>query len=225
LSEEPYKTEERRPLKTRGRPIARSIADRLIAARISPNSISLSSIGFAAFAMLCLMGTAQTEGAVSRILFVLSIVGVQARLLANLFDGMVAVDSGQASKTGELFNEIPDRIADVAILVGAGFAAGAAPALGYLAAIIAVIIAYIRALGASVGAGQTFSGPMAKPHRMATITGACAYCAIAPGNWPLALGADDFGMMGLALAVIVVGGVYTATRRTRLIVKNLRDAA
>lgn len=225
MTEQSDRAEARRPLKTRGWPIARKIADRLIATGISPNTISMSSIGFAIFAMLCLVGTGQTDGALSRMLFVLSIVGVQGRLLANLFDGMVAVNSGQASKTGELFNEIPDRIADAAILIGAGFAAGAIPTLGYLAAIMALIIAYVRALGASMGAGQLFLGPMAKPHRMATITGACVYCAIAPETWPLALGAERFGMMSLALTVIVVAGVYTAARRTRLIAESLRDAA
>ena len=34
--------------------------------------------------------------------------------LANMLDGLLAVEGGQQTKTGELYNEIPDRIADVA---------------------------------------------------------------------------------------------------------------
>ena len=43
-------------------------------------------------------------------LFLVAAVCVQLRLLANLLDGMVAVGSGQASRIGELYNEVPDRV-------------------------------------------------------------------------------------------------------------------
>ena len=47
---------------------------------------------------------------------------IQCRLLCNLFDGMVAVEGGKKTNSGELFNDIPDRIADPLILVSAGYA-------------------------------------------------------------------------------------------------------
>ena len=70
---------------------------------------------------------------------------VQLRLLANLLDGMVAIEAAQASRVGELFNEVPDRVSDAATLVGLGFAVGSVPLLGFLAAILAILVAYIRA--------------------------------------------------------------------------------
>ena len=60
--------------------------------------------------------------------------GIVVRGMGNLLDGMVAVESGKASPFGELFNEISDRVADIAILIGAGYTAGGNPVLGYLAA-------------------------------------------------------------------------------------------
>jgi phosphatidylglycerophosphate synthase len=79
---------------------------------VSANAVSLCSIAFAALASLCLVETASTDSFGVRLLFVLAALFVQARLLANLLDGMIAVGSGQASPEGELYNEVPDRIAD-----------------------------------------------------------------------------------------------------------------
>ena len=52
---------------------------------------------------------------------------IQLRLIANLLDGLVAVEGGKRTPTGELYNEAPDRIADTAVLVGAGYAVGGSP--------------------------------------------------------------------------------------------------
>jgi phosphatidylglycerophosphate synthase len=88
---------------------------------------------------------------------------VQLRLLANLLDGMVAIDSGQASPVGELFNEVPDRVSDTAILVGAGYSIGGHVELGYVAACGALFTAYVRAMGKAAGATQEYCGPMVAP--------------------------------------------------------------
>ena len=88
------------------------------------------------------------------------------RLLANLLDGMVAVQANKASLLGEVFYEVPDRLSDLFILVGLGYAAQGIPTVGGLAATGAILTAYVRAFGASLGLGQDFRGPMAKPQRM-----------------------------------------------------------
>ena len=41
--------------------------------------------------------------------------------------------------------------------------------LGWSAAVLAVLTAYVRVLGASLGTTHQFIGPMAKPHRMALV--------------------------------------------------------
>ena len=72
---------------------------------------------------------------------------IQLRLAANMFDGMVALETGRASPTGELFNEVPDRVSDAAMFIGAGYAAGGNPTLGYLAACLALFVTYVRGRG------------------------------------------------------------------------------
>ena len=66
-----------------------------------------------------------------QVMFLLAVAGIVVRGMGNLLDGMVAVGSGKASPFGELFNEIPDRVSDIAILIGAGYAAGGNPTLGF----------------------------------------------------------------------------------------------
>lgn len=67
---------------------------------------------------------------------------VPLRLLANPYDGMVAMARRIASPVGELFNEVPDRASDGATLIGFGYAAGSNPLLGFIAAIFAIFLAY-----------------------------------------------------------------------------------
>jgi hypothetical protein len=94
--------------------------------------------------------------------------------------------------------------------------------LGYAAALLAVFVAYMRALGSSLGAKALFIGPMAKPQRMATITAACIYSACIPADWPGGIASGAFGAISVALALIAVGGAVTAVRRLRRITAQLR---
>ncbi len=135
---------------------------------------------------------------------------VQLRLVCNLLDGMVAVEGGLKGATGDLWNEAPDRVADSLFLVGAGYAVPGlawAPALGWAAALAAMATAYVRALAASLGLPQDFRGPMAKPHRMATLTAALVLAALAP--WT----ALREGALPVALGLILVGALLTVLRR------------
>ena len=86
---------------------------------------------------------------------------------------MVAVVSGRASKVGELYNEVPDRVSDAAVFIGTEFAWRGNVALGYIATILAIFTVYVRAAGKIAGAPNEFCGPMAKQHRMLVTTVAC----------------------------------------------------
>jgi phosphatidylglycerophosphate synthase len=140
-----------------------------------------------------------------------------------MLDGMVALASGRASKIGELYNEVPDRISDAAVFIGAGFAWGGNVTLGYVATILAVFTAYIRAAGKIAGAPNEFCGPMAKQHRMFVITLIGLYSAITPRSWQMITFNNlQIGLMTLGLAVVVVGCVVTVIRRLNRITRALK---
>jgi phosphatidylglycerophosphate synthase len=151
-------------------------------------------------------------------LFIAAALFCQLRLLCNLFDGMVAVEGGKGEADGPFWNEFPDRVADVFIFVGAGYGIGA-PALGFAAAAFAVLTAYVRELGRANGAPSDFSGPMAKQHRMATITLAAVLSAF-EGLW---LG--DGEILWAALLLISIGAALTALVRARRQIAWLRHNA
>ena len=200
----------RRPLKSRSTAWARSLTAALVARRVSPNTISLASIcaALAGAAAITSSGLPVWLGSL------LGAICVQLRLLCNLLDGLVAVEGGLKSKAGDLFNEAPDRVADVALLVAAGYACGQ-PAVGWTCSVLALTTAYLRALGASLGLGQDYRGPGAKPHRMAALTvgllGAMA-CAFAGIEAPV---------LAAALWVILFLTGITVIRRTQRIYQRL----
>ncbi len=208
----------RRPIKSRGSRWATASARWAASVGLRPNAISVLSVVFAAVAGVCLVLTNYVERSVAAGLFVAAAFGIQLRLICNLLDGMVAVEGGLRTKTGEVYNELPDRFADVLILVGAGYSLGHSSLMatsGWAASAGALLTAYIRSLGVVAGASQHFVGPMAKPQRMAVMTVACLGMAVC--LWMQ----QPYKLIEVALWSVVVGCAVTAIRRTLRILREL----
>ena len=116
--------------------------------------------------------------------------------------------------------------------------------LGFAAALVAVFVAYVRALGASVGAGQCFLGPMAKPQRMALMTALAVAGAIFPQaiahSWTRTLSESEIAtklndalyvrsedgvavtLVSVVMGLVIVGGLITAWRRLAFTADFLR---
>lgn len=204
----------RRPIKSRNTKWAEAITNTLVRAGISPNGISLIGMLAAILAGLSFSLTDLASLSIERILWMGGSILCQIRLLCNLFDGMVAIARNEASKKGELYNEVPDRISDAAIMIGLGYSLGGSVALGFLAALVSVFVAYVRAMGVSIGAPNDFCGPMAKPQRMAIVTILGVYMGMTPESWRI-----EWGESTIALLFVILGGVITAIRRLCRIAK------
>jgi phosphatidylglycerophosphate synthase len=190
----------------------------LIRVGIRPNQVSIASIVFAFIGAALLIS--EVRGIGSAWPYILTAVCIQLRLLANLLDGLMAVEGGQKTKSGELYNEFPDRIADVAFLAAAGYASGHGewgPALGWSASVLAVITAYIRAVGARHDLPQDFCGPQSKPQRMFLLTVACVFAFVE--KWA---GLPP-RILFLFLVVINLGTFLTCIRRTIRLARQLES--
>ena len=211
----------RRPLKTRGRAWARGLAAWLASRHVPPNAISLLSLVPAAAAGLCFLLLPHAAAPLQVVLLIVAAGSIQLRLLANMLDGLVAVEGGRRTPTGDLFNEVPDRIADVVILAPVGYTVtwlgSAGITLGWLVALLAVLTAYVRVFGGSLGLAQSFRGPMAKQHRMATLTLACLLSV------PEVVAGFQGRILLLGLLVIGLGAALTLIRRLQLIARQLQD--
>jgi phosphatidylglycerophosphate synthase len=219
---------DRRPIASRKMRIWQVTAELLARRGVSANGISVAGMVCGVAAAGGLAATACVGPAGRRGLFLAAAALIQLRLLANMLDGMVAIASGTASAVGELFNELPDRISDTTILVGAGYAVGGQPMLGWAAACVALWVTYIRALGKTMGVPGLFQGPMSKSHRMFVLTVACLYLALTPADWQPAVvlsgGREPCGVMAAVLTLIVAGGLVTAWRRLTRIVRAVHHA-
>ncbi len=219
----------RRELKSRNTAWARSLARVACASGVSPNAISVLSMVFAAGALVCYLLVPKAQSAtVAAWLWFGAAAGIQFRLLCNLMDGMVAVEGGRASATGPIYNEVPDRLADVFILVGAGYSTAVEPGvlklwdalpLGWSCAVLAMATAYVRLLQGTLTGQQSFVGPMAKQHRMAVLTLGTLIALVErlAGREPVAV--------KWALIVILFGAAFTFVRRLGLIVTYLKAKA
>jgi phosphatidylglycerophosphate synthase len=220
----------RRQLATRNAAWAQALARALADAGVSPNAISFLSLVFAAAGAWTLSRLDESAGGARIAFAVASAAAIQLRLLMNLLDGLVAVEHGKKSATGDLWNEVPDRFADVALLLGAGFGAASlvcpfrdacvmstGAALGWCAALLSVATAYVRQLGGALGFAQDFRGPMAKQHRMFVLTLGALASAFEFG--------PRFDPLAAALVLVVLGASVTFFRRLRGIAAALRARA
>jgi phosphatidylglycerophosphate synthase len=195
----------RRPVAARGNALIQKLASRLSASPVTPNQISLASVVFAAIAAW----TLHWRNGVGDLL---AIVFIQARLICNVIDGLVAVEGGKKSALGPLFNEFPDRVSDSLVLVAAGYAC-ALPGWGWLAALLAVLTAYVRVFGGAMGFAQDFRGPMAKQTRMHVISAGCCI-----GFLESLVTHTHYGLR-IAVIVVVVGSAVTCVTRTWAIIR------
>jgi phosphatidylglycerophosphate synthase len=206
----------RRPLKARSRRAPHLLAAWLLRRRVRPNHVSLASIAAAAGGSASFAALPHAAPWAQYLLLLAAAIAMQLRLLCNLVDGLLAVEGGLATKTGELWNDVPDRIADVALLTAAGYAAGSID-LGLAASLGAVLTAYARTLAGAVGATQRFVGPMAKQQRMAALTAACLLSL-----FEVAVGFDG-RILFVALLAVLAGSMFTLARRLLLTARELEQ--
>ena len=159
-----YQPASRRPIAEVFRRTARGTTQLCLRFGISADAISYFSMVAAAFAALCFWQSRHHPT-----LLIVAPLFCYLRLWCNMLDGMVALAAGEASRRGEILNDIPDRISDVLIFVGAAHSGWMNPFFGYWAAIFSLGTAYIGILGQAVGGQREFSGLMSKPWRMVAL--------------------------------------------------------
>jgi len=227
MNSKEFKAGDRRPIPARDLSISKQVATWLANAGVSANGISIFGMIAGLAAGLAIAGTSFWREHFT-LLYVAGAILILIRLLSNMFDGMVAVIHNRPNPLGELFNEVPDRISDAAILVGCGYSINSSPEAGYWAALFAVLTAYIRAIGKASGAPQNFSGPLAKQQRMFLCIATCLLCAFMPTALIWVESAEGLSGMNQSVMVpvlwfIAAGSAFTCIRRLRGINADLKS--
>jgi phosphatidylglycerophosphate synthase len=212
-----YAPTSRRPIANSFRLTARGAANFCFRAGIHPDTISYLSVVAAAAAAICFWQSAHHP-----LLLIIAPLLCYLRLWCNMLDGMVAIASGQASWRGEVLNDLPDRISDVLIFVGAAHSGWMNPLLGYWAAIMSLGTAYVGMLGQAVGVQREFSGLMSKPWRMFALH-LGAWLTYVLFRWN---GGDTYidklRALDWACGIVTVGCIQTSAQRLGRIMRALK---
>ena len=172
-----YQPTARRPIADVFRRTAQDATRFCVRAGVHPDTISYFSMVAAAAAAVCFWRSAQLPA-----LLLLAPLFCALRLWCNMLDGMVALAAGRGSWRGEILNDLPDRVSDVIIFIGAAHSGWMHPLVGYWAALFSLGTAYVGTLGQAVGAAREFCGVMSKPWRMVAL-GLGAWLTYALWRW------------------------------------------
>ncbi len=181
------------------------VIERLARRGVSPDLITLAAVpvGLVAGALLLLSPTAP-------IVLLASPVRAGLRLLLNLLDGALARATGKIHPRGELYNELGDRIADIAFLAPVAFLPGADRTTVLLGVLGAVLASFVGVVSRAAGADRIYRGILSKPGRMVLLSGfAIAAFAIGPNAW------GPFG------PILLAGTILTTVERTFVALRRL----
>ena len=178
----------RRPLKSRDTKWAAPMASWLARAGIRPNVISVAGAVFAAGAGICFWlagGTGQDWRWSVLLIWRRAECNCGCCAICSMAWWRLKADSKPRPERSSMNCPIAFRMRLFSLARDIPCRnLGGRCELGWTAAVLSLITAYVRALGASMGAGQQFVGPMAKQQRMAAMTAACVIGALAP-LWPV----------------------------------------
>ena len=212
-----YQPISRRPIADGFRRTAHGATRFCVRTGVSADAISYSSLGFAAAAAICFWQSNRYPP-----LLLVAPLFCGLRLWCNMLDGMVALASGQASWPGEILNDLPDRVSDVLIFVGAAHSGWMHPLFGYWAALLSLGTAYVGMLGQAVGVQREFSGWMSKPWRMLAL-GLGAWLSYALLRWNHGdIVLAELSALDWICGVVIAGCLQTSVQRVSRILRALK---
>jgi Phosphatidylglycerophosphate synthase len=177
------------------------------ASGISPNFLSLLSLSFAALAGF---------------FFVLSMNNLLLLLAAGIFvclnalfdclDGILARETGNASKKGDFLDHVLDRYADVFIMGGIVFGGYVSWAIGIIAIIGVLLSSYMGTQAQAVGLSRVYGGLVGRADRLLLIIAATFLTFVFPHPIP-ASGLLRFSFLGWTLVLFALLCNATAVQR------------
>ena len=158
-------------LKPRFQALLRPLTGALHKAGITANQVTV-----AACLASVLLGGLLAAGYGGRALFLLVPAWLAVRMALNAIDGMLAREFGQASSLGAYLNELGDVLSDAALYAPFALLPGSSPWLVGVVILLSALAEMTGILGATVGRGRRYDGPMGKSDR-AAVFGAVALAA------------------------------------------------
>jgi CDP-diacylglycerol--glycerol-3-phosphate 3-phosphatidyltransferase len=184
------------------------LVDRLASAGVTPDQVTVAAVPVALVAAGCLLASP----AVPALYLVVPLL-VMVRIVLNLIDGNMARRTGSIHPRGELYNEVGDRLADIAFLAPVAFLPGASPHLVLLGVLMGVMASYIGITAKAAGGERIYRGVLSKPGRMALLVGCCIIA--------FALGPTDTRAWAAFGPLLLIGTALTVFERMIIAIRRL----
>ena len=181
------------------------VVRRLAAAGVSPDAVTLAAVPVAAAGGACLLAS---PGLPALLLAVPFLAGL--RLVLNLLDGALARSTGRSHPRGEVFNEVGDRLADIALLAPVAWLPGASPQVVLPGVIGAIMASYVGITTKAAGGRRLYRGVLSKPGRMLLLAGGAIGAYV--------YGPDVWAVFGVLLCI---GVTLTFLERIVIAVRSL----
>ena len=207
-------------MRPRDEGLGASLAQALSKAQVSPEAVLIAGVGFALGGSVAFGLAGLSEGGARVVWLGFAVISIQFRMTCAVVGRLMTDDAVKGPAT-PLWKSLPDRIADVLLLVGAGYASLQAgdvlsPALGWLCAVLAVTASYVRELGRGAGVAINRVGPVGKGRRMAILS-AGALVSMLEWTW----GWHGEALL-IALALLAALSALTVFNRARRLARGLR---
>jgi CDP-diacylglycerol--glycerol-3-phosphate 3-phosphatidyltransferase len=184
------------------------LVDRLAKAGVTPDQVTLAAVPVAVLGGACLL----LSTSVPALLLAVPLL-VVLRILLNLLDGNMARRTGKIHPRGELYNELGDRLADVALLAPVAFLPGASPQIVLLGVLMAVMASYVGITAKAAGGERIYRGVLSKPGRMVLLV----VCSL----WAFVAGPADTVAWAVFGPLLLVGATLTLLERAVVAVRRL----
>lgn len=181
-------------------------------------------ISFLAFFVTLAAGILYAKSGEFRIFLIINIILVFLRMTLNTLDGVIALKRNRTSMIGKMVNALPDRYADMFLLVGIAFSSLCDTKIGIIASITVLLVSYAGMLGKAIGVSWQQHGPLDKVDRLILILIAslAQYILIRAGH-------PGFAILGLSLSALewcmllfIVLGQITVLNRTMGMIREIR---
>lgn len=184
------------------------LVDRLAAAGVTPDQVTLAAVPVAILGGAAILASPQ----VPLLLLAVPLL-IVLRILLNLIDGNMARRTGRIHPRGELYNELGDRLADVALLAPVAWLTGASQALVLLGVLCGVLASFVGITARAAGGERIYRGVLSKPGRMTLLLVCCLWAFIA--------GPADLTPWTVFGPVLLIGTTLTLLERVVIAVRML----
>ena len=172
----------------------------LVRHRVHPDYVTLGALVLSIAGGVALWASHQAAW----LLLFIPVVAI-GRTALNALDGLVARDLGVARPFGEVLNEFCDRLADVALLVGASLAIHSNLLLGGVVVVVMLLSSYLAILSKAAGGRRQYGGVMGKADRMIYLSVASVVAFVLP----------EVPIFTYFLLLVLVGLAMTLAQRAR----------